>query len=364
MEKNWKNRNTRSLFKVAAKYTGQASALALLFAGILPLTAQAKDRITVAVYTGPWAVAQKACVLDPFTKATGIETVSEPGTSPVTFTKLRQQKDNPSIDVAWMDAPFSASAWDEGVVEAIDPKAIPNMSNLLEGAVYRTDKKEIYAVGTGYLTYAMLYNPTVVKEPPTSWFDIWKPDYAGRVFAPGPGQALFVPFLMVLNKALGGTNANFEPVMKKFKELKPSSYYDSTGVLQASIQSGEVVMGVTYPSIAWQLADQGVKVAIAYPKEGLPTTEIRLHLVKGTKNKALAEKFINFALQPEPLDCLAEKIFTGPPLKDPKLSEETKKRMPWGANGTAKDLAIPDWREIASVRQRVTDMWNRQVVGR
>jgi putative spermidine/putrescine transport system substrate-binding protein len=364
MKKIWEKRDIQSRPKAKAKYIGHASVLAMLFAAALPATAGAKDRITVSTYTGPWEVAQRACVLDPFTKATGIEVVAEAGTSPVTFTKLRQQKDSPTIDVAWMDAPFSASAWDEGVIQAIDPAAIPNKSNLIDEAVYTTDKKEIYAVGTGFLTFAMLYNPTVVKEPPTSWFEIWKPEYAGRVFAPGPGQALFSPFLMVINKALGGTNSNFEPVINKFRELKPSSYYDATGVLQASIQSGEVVMGVTYPSIAWQLADQGVKVAVSYPKEGLPTTEIRLHLVKGTKNKALAEKFINFALQPEPLNCLAEKISVGPPLKTPTLSEQAKQRMPWGPNGTVKDLAIPDWREIASVRQQITDLWNRRVVGR
>lgn len=364
MKKTWKKCRAARVAGAVVKYTGQASALALLFAAASPLAAQTKDRITVAVYTGPWEVAQRACVLDPFTKATGIETVAEAGTSPVTFTKLRQQKDSPSIDVAWMDAPFSANAWDDGVIEAITESAVPNTANLLEQATYRTDKKEIYAIGTGYLTYAMLYNPAVVKEPPSSWLELWKPDYAGRVYAPGPGQALFAPFLMVINKALGGTNKNFEPVIAKFKELKPSSYYDATGVLQASIQSGEVVMGVTYPSIAWQLADQGVKVATSFPKEGLPTTEIRLHLVKGSKNKALAEKFINFALQPEQLNCLAEKIFVGPPLKNPTLSEQAKQRMPWGPNGTAKDLAIPDWREIASVRQQLTDLWNRRVVGR
>ncbi len=45
----------------------------------------------------------KACVADPFTKATGVTVVPEVGTSTVTLAKLQQQKDAPTIDVAWMD---------------------------------------------------------------------------------------------------------------------------------------------------------------------------------------------------------------------------------------------------------------------
>ncbi len=342
-------------------------ALASLAAALVigaPRAAEAQERITVTAYTGPWEIAQRACFMEPFTKATGIEVVVETGTASVTFTKLRQQKGSPAIDVAWVDAGYSEMAWDEGLTDPIEPTATPNLAGLDTAAVYRAKDGKIYAVGTGFFSYALVFDPKIVKPAPNSWFDLWKPEYANRVYAPAPAQAMFAPLLMHLNKFLGGDNSNFNPVIQKFKELKPSSYYESSGVVQASIQSGEAIFGIYYPNTAWQLADQGVSIATATPKEGLPASDIRLHLVKGSKNKAAAEKFINFALQPEALNCLAEKIFVGPPLKSPTLSEKAKQRMPWGASGSLKDLSIPDWREVNAKRQDVVNLWNRQVLGR
>ena len=38
--------------------------------------------------------------------------------------------------------------------------------------------------------------------------------------------------------------------------------------------------------------------------------------------------------------------------------------MPWGADGSVKSLAIPDWNAVNAKRQALTDVWNRQVAGR
>ena len=59
-----------------------ASALALAAASA---PAWAQDALRVAWYGGNWGDAFKACVADPFTKATGIAVVPEVGTSTVTM---------------------------------------------------------------------------------------------------------------------------------------------------------------------------------------------------------------------------------------------------------------------------------------
>ena len=62
--------------------------------------ALAQQRLTVATYGGNWGEAQKACILDPFGKASGLQVVQEMSVSTVTYNKLKQQKGNPSIDIA------------------------------------------------------------------------------------------------------------------------------------------------------------------------------------------------------------------------------------------------------------------------
>ena len=88
--------------------------------GTLALSCAAADaqRLTVATYGGNWGEAQKACILDPFAKASGIEVIQETSVSTVTYNKLKQEKGNPSIDIAWIDGGISELAAKDGVVEA------------------------------------------------------------------------------------------------------------------------------------------------------------------------------------------------------------------------------------------------------
>jgi putative spermidine/putrescine transport system substrate-binding protein len=327
-------------------------------------SAFAEERIVVTVYSGIWGAAQGACILEPFAKATGITAVPEPAISSVAITKLIQQRANPEIDVTWLDGGPSELAWGEGVTDAIDPGAVPNMSGLSDKGIYKTKDGKIYALGTGYYATGIFYNSKEVKEKPTSWFDIWKPEYANRVIFMSPGLANFVPTFMHINKLLGGSSTNFEPAIEKFKTLKVSSYYESTGTVQASIQSGEAIVGAHYINAIWSVNDQNVPVIPISPKEGVPAGDIRVNLVKGTKHKAAAEKFINFAVSTEALTCLAERLYIGPPLKSVKLSDKAKERMPWGASGSIDNLVVPDWNEVNAKRPEIIEMWNRRVVGK
>src|SRR5260370_18038021 len=110
--------------------------------------------LTVAMYGGNWGDAFRNCVAEPFTKATGIVVAPEIGTSTTTLAKLEQQKADPSIDVAWLDGGISELAYQAGVVDNLDVRAIPNLANVLPQAIYR-DGNTNYAVGTGYYSLGL-----------------------------------------------------------------------------------------------------------------------------------------------------------------------------------------------------------------
>jgi putative spermidine/putrescine transport system substrate-binding protein len=308
-----------------------------------------------------WNDAQVACIFEPFRKATGINAVNEPNVSATTLVKLRQQKDAPEIDAAWMDGGISEQAWEMGLLDPIDPKTVPNIAGLVDQGIMKKDG-QIYALQTGFYAQGILYNTNEVKEKPASWWDLWKPEYEGRVIFPSPAQAPFVPLFMHLNRLLGGDSTNFAPALDKFRTLKVSTYFDTTGIVQTAIQAGDVAIGAYYVNTAWSLKDAGLPIAAVAPKEGSPAGDTRLHLVKGSKHKDAALKFIDFALRPESLDCLAEKLYLGPPLKNPQISDNAKGKMPWGPEGSIKNLVIPDFLEVIAKRPQITDLWNRRVV--
>jgi putative spermidine/putrescine transport system substrate-binding protein len=340
------------------------SVLATALAGVAVLyvgQAQAQQSLTAAFYGGEWGDAIQSCIVDTFTKATGIKVTPDPGVSTVTLGKLRQQKGNPVDDVAWMDGGISELAADDGLTSDLSAKSIPNIANMLPEGVYKTSAGSIYALSTGFYSMGLVYNSKEVKTPPTSFWDLWKPEFAGAVTMPSPTNAMGVPLFMHLNKALGGATGNYTPAVKKYNELKVSSFFDASGAATNSFQSGEVVAGAHYASAAWSLADKGLPITYVAPKEGAPTADIRIHIVKGTKNLAVAEKFVDFAVAKEQAACMSEQLYVGPATKGVSLSDKAKSRLPWGKDGSIANLVLIDWTALNAQRQAVTDIWNKEI---
>jgi putative spermidine/putrescine transport system substrate-binding protein len=336
-----------------------SAAALILSAGM----ATAQERLTVATYGGNWGEAQKACILDPFAKASGTQVIQETSVSTVTYNKLKQQKGNPSIDIAWIDGGISELAAADGVVSTMDPAKVPNVAGLIDEAVYKKDGK-IYALSTGFYALGIAYNSKEVKAAPTSWYDLWKPEFAGKVTVPSPVNAAGIPFFAHMIKLEGGSLDNPVKGAEKLKSLKVSSFYDASGVAQAALESGEAIAAPYYNTAAWAISDKGIPIVFVVPKEGAPANDIRVHIAEGTKNRDAAEKFVNYAVSQEAMNCLAEKLYIGPPTKQTNLSEKANARMPWGAGGSVKSLAIPDWDAINAKRQALTEIWNRQVAAK
>ena len=322
-------------------------------------TAMSAESITVGWFGGAWGAAFQACIADPFTKETGINVVPEIGTSTVNLSKLEQQKSQPILDVVWMDSGVSELAYNAGVLDKIDQAKIPNSKNLLPEANYKKDGST-FAVGTGYYAVGIAYNTDEVKTPPTSWNDLWRPEFAGAVLLPAPANSLGIPTVYFFNQVLT-PGKDFNATFEKLKALKAGMFFESSGNAANAFQTREVVIGAYNSAPTWDLAAKGVKVGFTVPKEGAWAGDVRIHLVKGAPKKELAEKFMNYAVTKDAAICLADKLYLGPAVADSKLSTDTAKKMPWGENGSVKDLKFLDWWEINSKRAELVERWNREI---
>ncbi|BDB27609.1 ABC transporter substrate-binding protein [Cupriavidus sp. P-10] len=337
-----------------------AAVLAATFTSFTTGAHAQSGKLTVAMYGGNWGDAFRSCVAEPFTKATGIAVTPEIGTSTTTLAKLQQQKAAPTIDVAWMDGGISELALHAGVVDHLDGAAIPNLKNVIGKAVYRQGSTS-YAVGTGYYSLGLTYSTREIKQPPSSWKDLWKKEYAGAVAVPSPANSSGVPFVVFMARVWGTDAANLAPVFQKLAALDTALFFDSSGAATNAFQSGEAVIGAHFNVGAWDLIDKGAPIGFVVPKEGAWATDARLHLVKGARNKAAAEKFINTALTPEAATCLATRLYLGPAVQGVQVPKDVARKLPWGANGSVDSLTLFDWSAINARRTEITDAWNRQV---
>lgn len=321
-----------------------------------------KQQLTVATYGGEWGKALTKYVIKPFEKKYGVNVVQEVGVSSVTISKLQQQKNNPMIDVAWLDGGSSEVALAKGLLAPIDTSQLTNLKDMTSKAIYKDDKGKVYAIGTGFYGLGLVYNKEKVKSPPHSWKDLWNPEFERKVTVPSPTNTMGLPFLVALSKTSGGSDGGIKQGIQKLKKLKVSSFYDSSGNATNLFTSGEVVVGAHYANAAYAMADQGKTIGYVVPKEGALAGDIRLHLVKGGKHQDLALKFINFAISKAAQKGLAQSMYVAPVNKKVKLSEKGKTRMPWGRGGSFEDLVVPNWKLINTHRDDWSQLFNNKVV--
>jgi putative spermidine/putrescine transport system substrate-binding protein len=324
-------------------------------------TGWAQETLTVAVYGGEWGDAISKAILKPFEQKTGVRIVTDPGVSTVTLSKLKQQKGNPAIDVAWIDGGVSELALEDGLVQALDPKKMDSIGNMVPEAVYKAKSGEVFALSTGYYALGLVYNRDKVKQPPTSYMDLFKPEFAGKMTLPSPANAMGVPLFIALAEVNGGSITNMNPAVDVLKKAKPATFFDTSGIGTNLFQSGEAIVGAHYASAAWVMADKGLPITYAVPKEGALAGDIRVHVVKGTKHQAAAEKLANYAVSPEAQKALAEVLYVAPTAKGVELSGKARERMPYGPTGSMKDLRIPDWQALNARRAELTELWNKEI---
>lgn len=342
-------------------FTKVALAISSIMLVSAPAMSQA-DEIRVAWYGGNWGEAFNTCIAEPFTARTGITVIPEIGTSTTSLAKLKQQADKPIIDVVFLDGGISEIAQADGLLAAINPDEVKNLANAHDAAIYK-DKDDIFAVSAGYYSLGLTYNKDEIQEEPTTWEELWNPDYAGAIVIPSPANSAGVPFVAFLAGINNASLDNLEPVYKKIKELDVASYFDSSGAASNAFQSGEAIIGAHFNVGAWDLADKGLPIGFAVPKEGVWATDARLHQVKNSPSPKAAAEFINEALTTEASACLASKLYLGPAVKDAVVASEVAEKMPWGKDGSIENLNLLDWSEINAHRAAITDAWNREVVG-
>ena len=329
-----------------------AGALALAF-----VQGASAEELVIAVYGGSFHDDTKTCHVAAFEKATGAKGVTVLGSSVQTAARLRATRGKPDVDVAYMDLEVAVQAKAEGLLEKIDTRKLTHIGDIVPSAI---DPDGHYI---GFMTAATViaYNPQVVKTPPTSWADLWKPEFKGKLALGDITGTSGLHFLLAVNRMRGGTLENLDPGFAAVKELLPSAVtlYTQADQIVSLFERGDVVIAPWYPDRIGSAAAKGVPVAVAYPKEGgvgiLPTVSIP----KGAKNPQLALKYIDVLLSPEGQKCFAEKKFAGPVNRKVELSPEAAKIVPFGES--LEKLWFPDAQYVAAHRQAWTERWKREM---
>ncbi|MGL5184426.1 ABC transporter substrate-binding protein, partial [Herbaspirillum huttiense] len=164
----------------------------------------------------------------------------------------------------------------------------------------------------------LAYNADKLKTAPTGWADFWDTKkYPGKRGMKKSAQYNLEFALMAdgvptkdVYKVLA-TKEGVDRAFKKLDQLKPNIQWWDAGALPAQfLASGDVVMANAYNGRIDAAQREGKNLKVVWA--GSVYTLDYWVIPKGSPNKALAEKFINFVSQPENQKVYANNIAYGP----------------------------------------------------
>jgi putative spermidine/putrescine transport system substrate-binding protein len=338
-------------------------AAGVLAVGMVSAPLAAQELNVSGIYGGVWADSIRSSFLKPFEDSSKIKLNIEEGISSVTLAKLRQQKDAPALDVVFMDRIVSDTAIAEGLVEPIDPKALGNMPDVAPQAFIKDKAGNIVAVTAAYWAIGLAYNSKDIKTKPKSWLDLAKPEYKGKVAVYSPDNAIGLPLLVTLATIRGGGIDKMDPGFAFVGDLVKNGaiFFGGSPAGGNLMASGEASVASLASNQVWDLQAKGHPIEYVVPKEGAIAGDMRLHIVKGAKNREAANKLVNFILGVEPQTAIATKLLVAPVNTKVKLSPEVAAKMPWGEKGSVANLRLVDANAILANRDAWTARWNKEI---
>jgi len=279
-------------------------------------------------------------------------------------TKLAAQA---PIDIVTPYMGYVPGLREAGLIQPIDTDKVPNLPKVLP--LFRNDSN-LFVDGVHWsvpITWGggpMNYDPAVVQ--PTSWFDLEKPEYKGKIamFDDAVGMMLTASIMVSGAKVASlVTPAQLEEVKKyciKLKKDHARALFPSYGEGADAMVRGEVVM--TLGGAEWlpAIVAEKKKLAYTYPKEGcfgfidsyvVPKTAPHPDLAMAMANHMLTVPAQieltknNYAvLTQEAIDALTGPGKTMYPYQDMASFQEKCHFFPMApSQGTSDVAGWPDW---------------------
>lgn len=235
-----------------------------------------------------------------FTKRTGIKVnYNNYDTNENMYAKLKS--DGVSFDIVIPSDYMIERLINEDMLQKIDFSNIPNYKYI--DAKYKGlyfDPKDEYSVPYNVGMVGLIYNTKMVKEAPTSWNVMWDEQYKGKVLMFDNPRDAFGIAQKLLGQSFNTTDeAEWRAAADKLKAQKPILQGYVMDDIFRKMESGEAAIAPYYAGDFITMHSNNPDLAFVYPQEGVNIFVDSICIPKNAKNKAAAEAYINFLLDPD-----------------------------------------------------------------
>ena len=284
-----------------------------------PAPATKPDRLVVRTWGGPWRTTYGEGPAASFTAKTGIPVEFDVTDFNEIQVKIRQSVSagrRPPVDVVLTIEAMAYSAQVQNIATPLDPHLLTNAEAL--SPVARPEGATAY-INVSTYSQPIVYDPKQVDFPARiSWEEIFKPDYAGKLFVTNTFPSLLFPVARMLG--LDPVRDDLTPAFAKIAELKPN--IAATGDEEefiAGIEAGEISLGITLAATALEI--EGLKWIV--PEEGAVVSSESLYVPVGLPEDVTywAQVFVDEVLSAENQSRIAAGIGEAPVNLEAKLPD-------------------------------------------
>ncbi len=344
----------KSMSKGAA-VTAIAGALALLSSAAL-----AQQHLTVAGYGGSYEQVMRTSVIPPFERENNVKIDYLTGNSSDNLARMQAQRGNQSVGVAVMD--------DGPMVQAVSLGLCQKLPDAVRDTVYPIAVLgDDHAVGTGFGFTGITYNKKIFAERhlpiPTSWADLARPEYKGRLSIPGIDNTYGIHTLAMLSRINGGGEKDIAPglkVMRQQVNANVLAYESSPGKMSEMFQSGEIWLAVWGSSRVAAMQQSGFPLEMVRPKEGGVVLMTAGCAITGSPAPELATKFLAHLISQPVQQAFAAQYGAGPTNKATVLPPDVASRVIYGEDQVRQLIGL-DWDVVNRNRADWTRRWQREV---
>lgn len=189
----------------------------------------------------------------------------------------------------------------EDMLEPLNLENIPNYSLIMDnfkGLPYDVNCQ--YSVPYTWGVIGLLYNTEYVDQTPESWSDLWDSRYAGKVLMYNNSRDS-IGIALIKNGFSVNTEdtEQLELAAQQVLELKRNCQAFVSDEIFNLMESGSAYMTPAYGGDALAMMEENPDLDYVIPKEGTNMYVDAMCIVKGSRNKEAAEKYINFMCRPE-----------------------------------------------------------------
>ena len=258
-----------------------------------------------------WSEYMPESVIESFEKETGIKVrYSTYDSNEAMYAKVKAAGTG-NYDLIVPSTYFVNKMSREGLLAKIDKTKLKNYGNLdpkLLGKPY--DPKNDYSVPYLWGSTGISYNAKVLGEGAvTSWADLWKPQFKGKLLLTDDLREVFGMALLTLGYSSNSTNEQeITAAYEKLKLLMPNVRVFNSESPKQVYMSGEVVAGMDFNGENYQANEEMPELRYVYPKEGVMVWVDSLVIPKNAKHMENALRFIDYLLRPDVAKTISEEI--------------------------------------------------------